>query len=48
MDNNTSQDMVEQLRKHNERIMGDLLKNFQLKRKIAKLEKSIVKTKKDR
>ena len=40
--------MVEQLRKHNERIMGDLLKNFQLRRKITKLEKSIVKIKKDR
>ena len=42
---NTSQDMVEQLRKHNERIMQDLIKDFRLRRAIAKLEKSIKKSK---
>lgn len=41
---NKGQDMVEQLRKHNERIMQDLLKNFRLRRSIAKLEKSIKKS----
>lgn len=42
---NTSQDMVEQLRKHNERIMQDLIKDFRLRRAIAKLEKLLKKSK---
>ncbi|WP_166669528.1 hypothetical protein [Paenisporosarcina antarctica] len=35
-----SQNKVEQLRKNNKRFMGDISKNFHLKRSISKLEEA--------
>ena len=42
---NTSKEIVEQLRQNNERQMKNLLTQFQLRRSISKLEKQLQKIK---